>query len=209
MLTVSRLSDMKIIGLTGQSGSGKGEIARILSEHGTAHIDCDNVYHSLLYSGSECTSELALHFGKEILDTDGSVNRSKLAAAVFGENGSAEKLDMLNRITHKYVIRKCMSLIEEYKEQGYKALVIDAPALIESGLHKKCDSVIAVCAPKEIRLDRIIARDRISREKAEDRLNAQHPEGFYTEHADIVINNSGSKDELRQRITKLIVEILN
>ncbi len=200
---------MKIIGLTGQSGAGKSEVAKLLLMHGIPHIDCDKVYHSLLHDGSDCTNELAAAFGGEILASDGSVDRKKLAFVVFGEKGSPEKLTLLNSITLKYVLDKCRKIIEKYKAEGKKAVTFDAPTLIESGFHRECDVILAVTAAKEVRLIRIMHRDGITESKALQRINSQPSESFYTEQADFIIENNYSEKELREQTEKFIREKLN
>lgn len=191
---------MIIIGLTGPSGSGKSEIASLLKEKGFPHINCDEVYHSLLTPESECTGELAAFFSPEILFEDGSVDRKKLAESVFVGDGHEEKLITLGRITHKYVLGKCRDLIKEFERCGKTAVIVDAPTLIESGFDRECDAVLVVTAPKEMRLCRISERDGITREAALDRISAQKPDSFYTERADFVIENVSSRDELRERV---------
>ena len=94
---------MTVIGLTGPSGSGKGKIAEILSEFGVRHIDADAVYHNILIPPSECLDELVEEFGYSILNAGGRLDRRALASVVFGES-NRDKLERLNKITHKYVL---------------------------------------------------------------------------------------------------------
>lgn len=198
---------MKIIGLTGQSGAGKGYVASCLEEKGVVHIDCDRVYHELLIPPSECLDEIVRHFGKAILFPDGTLNRSALASLVFRGEGHKEKLAALNLISHKFVIKRCDELIEECRKNGESAVLLDAPTLIESGLYRECDFVLAVTAPQTERLSRIIKRDGITREKALERLESQPPENFYTEKADFVISNSGDGAALQAQIAEFIAKI--
>lgn len=183
---------MKILGLTGSSGSGKAVVGRAFSVRGIPVLDTDAVYHGWIERPTDCTEALSEAFGKEILASDGSVDRPRLAAIVFsGDEKEQERLEILNRITHRYVLESCSAWLKEQEKEGSRAVVIDAPLLIEAGLHKTCDHVIAVLAPRETRLARIMARDGISRDKAEARLSAQKPDGFYKEHADFVFVNDG------------------
>ncbi len=200
---------MRVIGLTGPSGAGKGSAAALLSSYDIPHINCDEIYHSLLFAGSDCTNELAERFGKDIIDSDGAVDRKKLSAVVFSKDGREKALGDLNRITHKYVLSECRRLIEKYNAMGKKAVCIDAPTLIESGFHKECNIILVINAERAARLRRIIMRDGISLEKAMDRLNSQPPDSFYTEKADFVINNSGDLNDLKKQIEDFIWEKLN
>ncbi|MEE0970483.1 MAG: dephospho-CoA kinase [Clostridia bacterium] len=200
---------MKIIGLTGQSGSGKSEVARVLLRHDIPHIDCDRVYHDILASDVNCKEELVQEFGSQILDIGGDIHRKKLAEEVFGTSGNHDKLNKLNKITHKYVTAKCEELIKKYRGEGKKAVTLDAPTLIESGLNRKCDVIIAVTAHENTRLRRIKARDNITQKKAEMRINAQPKQYFYTDAADYVIKNDSSSEDLTLQTEKFIREILN
>ena len=200
---------MKIIGLTGQSGAGKGTVAKILKKNGIPHIDCDEIYHSMLISGGECTNELAKHFGSDILAEDGTVDRKKLGSIVFSGEGHEKNLAKLNEITHSRVLKKCRELLEGYKAQGKIAVAVDAPTLFESGFDKECDIILSVIAPHEIRLKRIINRDRISLEKALERFSAQKSEDFFRENSDYVIENATDEDELEKSIQKFIREKLD
>lgn len=200
---------MKIIGLTGQSGAGKGVVAGILEKNGIPNIDCDAVYHSMLTPDGECTKALADHFGCEILSADGSVDRKKLADAVFCGDGHEKRLSELNKITHSLVLKKCRELIEKYKSQGKIAVVIDAPTLFESGFDKECDIILSITAPEKIRLERIIKRDEISHEKALQRFSAQKNGDFFIENSNYIIENIGDEAELEKSIQKFIREKLS
>ena len=189
---------MKIIGLTGPSGAGKGEVAAFLCEYGIPHINCDSIYHSLLTPNTDCTYEIIKEFGLCVAADDGSVDRKKLAAIV------KDWLNTLNRITHKYVLIECRKLIEKYQGEGKKAVTIDAPTLFESGFDKECDIILVVTAPEDVRLGRIEERDSLGREKAKQRINAQPNDEFYTKKADFVIVNDSDKDALKEKVERFI-----
>lgn len=200
---------MKILGLTGPSGSGKAIVGKALSARGIPVLDTDAVYHGWIEQPTPCTAELADAFGKEILAPDGSVDRPRLASIVFsGDETEKERLMTLNRITHRYVLESCRNWLEEQKARGRRAAAIDAPLLIEAGLHKTCDHVITVLAPRELRLARIMVRDGISREKAEARISAQKPDAFYESAADVVFVNDGSLADAERFVENLILSIL-
>lgn len=194
---------MKIIGLTGPSGSGKGELCSILEKFGIFCIDTDRVYHQLLVPPSDCLNELSSHFGSQILKADGTLDRAALAKTVFAPGANSE-LDALNTITHKYVLGKAREMIAEFSKQGASAVIVDAPALYESGFDKECDFCVAVIANKAIRADRIMLRDGISRDAAEKRINAQKNDSFYTERARIVIYNDSDTAELYKQALEIL-----
>lgn len=199
---------MKIIGLTGPSGAGKGSFARALVRLGADHIDTDALYHNITSSDGECNRELSAFFGKDILNSDGSLNRMALAAKVFcGGDEQKKRLKKLNAITHKYVIIASEARLALANELGRKWAVIDAPLLIEAKMNKMCDFVVAVIASKETRILRIMARDGIDRETAERRINAQHEVSFYMSYADYIIENNGGERELDAKAAALLLSL--
>ncbi len=199
---------MKIIGLTGPSGAGKGSLARELVKMGAEHIDTDAVYHELTSRRGKCTLELAERFGSDVLKKDGSLDRRALAAKVFcGGEMQEKRLRDLNRITHKYVIEESGEMLKDAAERGCRWAIVDAPLLIEAKMDRMCDCVVAVIAQRDRRLERIIGRDGISREAAEKRIDAQKELPFYMSHADYVIENNGSEDELGAKAAALLLSI--
>ena len=180
------MKKMLIIGLTGQTGAGKSTVSEILEKYGCYHIDADKVAHEILENDKEVQEKLKERFGEDITDTDGKINRKILAARAFSDNDSTLAL---NAITHPAVNNEIQNIILKQKEYGTKAVIIDAIALFESGEAKICDYTVAVIAPRDVRLERIIARDKISVSRANERINAQKDESFFTLNADYIINN--------------------
>ncbi len=195
---------MKIIGITGQSGSGKGYLSAALASLGYVHADADKIYHELLSSSKELRGELVAVFGEDI-EKDGKIDRAALGKKVFGKK-NARKLSRLNKIAHKYVCREYVKLIISLKTQNAKGLVIDAPLLIEARLHKLCDINIYVYCDEEIRTERIMKRDGISREAALLRIRSQKPWSFYAAQCDSMIVNNGMLplDDYAKNIDKLL-----
>lgn len=200
---------MKIVGLTGQSGAGKGMVADLFFEQGVPVVDADAVYHELLIPPSACLDELQAEFTDVILNKDGTLNRSALAALVFARTDEAKaRLQRLNEITHRYVAEKILAILDELAALGHKAALIDAPLLIEAGLHHRCNHVIAVLADRDIRVQRLIQRDKLSAEQISQRLDAQPDTSFYIEHSDTLIFNNGTTQELRSSVLSLLPEVL-
>ena len=182
---------MKIIGITGQSGSGKGYLSKEFEKLGYTHADADKIYHGLLDSSKELRNELIGTFGKDI-EVCGKIDRKALGKKVFGKK-NARKLVKLNKIAHKYVCREYVKLIISLKEQNAKGLIIDAPLLIEARLDKLCDINIFVNCEDSIKIERIMNRDSISRDAALLRLSSQKPLSFYQNNCNCsFINNTGA-----------------
>lgn len=194
---------MRIIGVTGPSGAGKGALCELLKKRGIVCIDADAVYHSLLVPPSECLDALKSAFGESVFSPDGSLDRAALGRIVFAES---DKLELLNSTVLSYVLAKFRIMIAELEAAGERAVAIDAPTLIESGFDKECDVVISVLASPNVRVGRIMNRDSISREKALLRINAQKSDEFYISHSDAVLYNEGSCDELAASLNALLKE---
>ena len=191
---------MKIIGLCGSSGSGKGYVSMLFTKYGVGVIDTDRVYReTTTKKGSECLSELTREFGNSILTENGELYRPALAEIVFGNR---EKLNKLNEIAHKYIKKDTEKLLEEYKSEGVRAVIIDAPVLYESNFDKMCDFTICVTSPYERKIDRIMTRDQITREQALARLNSQKNDEELISLSTYQIDNSGK--ELSSQITSIL-----
>ncbi len=194
---------MLIIGITGPSGSGKGAASSYLYSKGAKIIDADAVYHSLITPPSPCIDELVSAFGKGILLEDGGIDRKSLSKLVFGDENK-EKLSLLNKITHKYVIERINETLADYESAGAVACVIDAPLLIEAGIHKDCGVTVAVLANKDTRIERIMQRDGIDRSAAEIRVNSQKPDEFYKDNSHETVYNDGDLASLAQNIESIL-----
>ena len=181
---------MKILGVTGPSGAGKSSLAKDIEKLNIKVIDADEVYHSLLIPPSDCLLAIRNVFGDDVFDDSGALSRQKLAAVVFNDK---EKLDLLNSTVLPFVLDKIRRIISELEGE---VVIVDAPTLIESGFNKECDAVISILCPYEIRLKRIMERDKITRDAAVARINAQKPDSFYINASDAVIINDGDENEL-------------
>ena len=195
---------MLVIGITGPSGAGKGEVSRLFGKHGLPVIDADLVYHQLLIPPSECLNELVLYFGREILQADGTLNRKRLGEIVFSDPKSLEEL---NRITHSFVMREIRRRLDQYRAYGVVAAILDAPQLFEAGANADCNIIVAVLANKELRLERILRRDGIDPEAALRRMESQRTDEFFRAHADYTIENNGNTDQLIPAVRKILSEL--
>ena len=189
---------MKIIGVTGVSGSGKTTFVSLLN---LKVIDADKIARQVVKKGEKCLDDLVVGFGKEILLENGELNRKKLAEIAFSSKQNTLKL---NEITHPYIDEKIKEKIEVYRGQNEKAIVLDAPQLFEAGCEKFCDLTVALLADKNTRLKRVVERDKISKEAALLRINSALPDSFFEKNCDIVIINNGTKDKLQKEAKKLL-----
>ncbi len=196
---------MKLIGVTGPSGAGKTSLSEYFSRRGIPYIDADKLYHSMLVPPSECLDAIAAVFGNEVIASDGTLDRAILGGIVFSD---AEKLKLLNSTVLSIVIKEMRKILTRLKLEGHKAVIIDAPTLIESGFHKECDVVISVLSDKQRRVERIAMRDGISAEQAIERVNAQKSDEFYVSHSDTVLYNNGTEEEFLKDIDLKISSII-
>lgn len=179
-----------IVGLTGQSGAGKTTVCDAFKSQGFYIINADLISKEITENNKTCILELQAAFGEEFID-NGVLNRKKLGSLVFDNR---DELDKLMSITFPYILDEINSRISKIGSD--KLVLIDAPTLFESGLNKRCDTIVSVIADKNLRLDRIINRDKISKIEAENRFSSQLSEDFFRENSDCVIENNGSVNEL-------------
>ena len=198
---------MKIIGLTGPSGAGKSTLCEKFNSLGIPCINTDEIYHKITSNPSPCIDELKEKFGSSIINENGSLNREALAKLVFEGENKDNNLANLNATTHKYVWEETNRILTEYMEKGKETAVIDAPALFSSKIFiGACDLIISVLSDKESRVQRITARDGITREQALARINAQPNDEFFIENSDYYIVNSGTKDEMNEKLISILLQ---
>ena len=191
-----------VIGVTGGTGSGKSTVSSYLKERGAKIIDADIVARKIVMPGETALSEIEKSFGKEVILPDGCLDRKKLASIVFSDG---ERLNILNSITHKYIIADISRTLSETEEN---IAVIDAALLFQTELHKLCDKTIAVIADEKVRKERIINRDGLSEELAQNRISSQEPNSFYEERGDYVLVNDGKFDCLKIEIERILKELM-
>lgn len=196
---------MLVIGLTGATGAGKGLFGKIASEKfGLCHIDTDKTARFVVQPGKPCLEEIKAFFGTGVVTDEGTLDRKALAKIVFSDT---DKIKALNRITHHYITDEVNKAILKAKNDGMKAVVIDAPLLFESGENKLCDVTVGVVANKVIRKQRIMVRDGITEEMAENRIASGKNEDFFKERCDHIIENNADEKEFQGKCERLL-EIL-
>jgi dephospho-CoA kinase len=189
------------VGLTGGIGSGKSEVARRLAEHGAVLIDADVAARKVVEPGSPGLAQVAAAFGDEVLRPDGSLNRERLGEIVFGDPGLRAKL---NAIVHP-LVREWMQEAERAAVQanGDAVVVHDVPLLAESRGTAGFDAVIVVDVPPDLQLERLVSQRGMPAEQARARMVAQAGREQRLAVADIVIDNSGSLDDLDRRVAEV------
>ena len=195
---------MKIIGLTGKSGSGKGEVCKAFLGFGLESLDTDKISRDVTKKGGKCLSELVGAFSGAILTKYGELDRRKLADAAFS---SEEKLGILNKITHKHILGECGRILVDMQKAGRTAVIVDAPLLFESGFDKNCDIIISVLANEQTCLNRIIKRDNITREQAGLRIKNQKSDVFFIENSDYIIYNDTDYADIYIQVSKIYDKI--
>lgn len=186
-------SAMKIIGITGPTGSGKSTVRQGFAALGYDTLDADALYHSMLVPPSPCLDALRAEFGDSVFAPDGSLDRAALATLVFSDKSQLERL---NATVLPIVIERVHAIIDELRDKGAPVLIIDAPTLIESGFADDCDTVLAVSAPEDVRIKRIMLRDGIDKECATRRVRGQKSDEFYRSASDAFIYDDGDAEQL-------------
>ena len=174
-----------IIGITGGTGCGKTTLLNLIADQGGLILDCDAIYHELLISNKEMLAAIDQRFPGVV--EKGALNRKKLGAIVFADENA---LQDLNRITHSAVKSEVLRRLE----QAPKLAAIDAIGLFEGGLADLCDVTVAVTAPEEARVQRLMLRDNISEDYARSRIRAQHTEDWFREKCDYLLINDSELD---------------
>lgn len=191
-----------ILGITGGSGVGKTTVSNILREKGIDIIDGDKVSRIIMEPGEPALAETVEAFGAGILDEDGRLKRRDLGKIVFS---NLEKLETLNKITHKYIKKY---FLEKAEASTSEIVGFDGAALFESGMNRLCDAVLGVVADEAIRVERIVKRDGITADDAKKRISSQKNNQFYIEKCEFLVYNNGNEEDLRVQIEGVLKKLV-
>jgi dephospho-CoA kinase len=191
---------MRVWGLTGNIGSGKSTVARLLAARGVPVVDADQVAREVVQPGAPALREIAARW-PSMVAPDGTLDRRALAARVFAD---ARERAELNRIVHPRIAEEVSSRLGALAGEGYPVAVYEAALIIENRMHDGLDGLVVVTAPEAAQLARLRERDGMSEEEARARLAAQLPAADKLRHATFVIDNQGSEAELEAQVDRLL-----
>ncbi|OJA13596.1 hypothetical protein AZE42_02729 [Rhizopogon vesiculosus] len=188
---------MLVVGLTGGIATGKSTVSNLFKSERIPVIDADVLAREVVQPGTKGLAQIVTYFGSEVLLPDGTLDRKKLGAIIFNDEKKRKKL---NSIIHPVVSRAIFWNVFRCWFRGEKLCVVDVPLLIEGGLWKWMGKVVVVYCSTDIQLQRLMSRDKSSFDDASARLNSQLPITQKVEYADIVVDNSGSLQDLEQQV---------
>jgi dephospho-CoA kinase len=189
------------IGLTGTIAVGKSFVSGVLAELGCRVLDADQTAREVVEPGSPALVDVVETFGAGILRDDGGLDRSKLGALVFAD---AKKRAKLNSILHPYIIAKQDERLREWEAIDPEGIaIVDAALMIESGGYKRFDKLIVVHCRADIQLQRVMARNNLSRDEAEKRIGAQMSQEEKKKFADYLIDTSDGFEAARARVAEV------
>ncbi len=202
---------MYLIGLTGNIATGKSSVARILQEWGACVVDADGLAHRLMEPGTGVWQQIVETFGQDILGADDRIDRSRLGALVFSD---PEALGRLEGIVHPAVLAETERILRGIEQSrgsegggfsreekaGEPVVVLEAIKLIESGMSRRCGSVWVVTCARDLQVRRLMENRGLSREEGNLRVDAQPPQEHKVTQADVVVENNGSTEDLRERV---------
>ena len=194
---------MKVFGITGGTGAGKTTALDVLAEMNVEILDCDVIYHQLVRTSQALRAAITERFG-DVFDGEG-LNRQKLGNVVF-QNPDA--LADLNDIILGYVEDEVHRRMAQAERDGRPGVAIDAIGMLESDVRHECDALVAITAPVEVRVQRIMDREGISEEYARNRINAQQPDSYYVDNCHYVLENDSTAEAFQEKTRALFARLL-
>jgi len=198
---------MLLVGLTGGIASGKSLVARVFKDLGAHLIDADRIVHELLEPDQEAWQKVLDHFGNDILRENNSINRRRLGEIVFG-NG--QERAWLNSCLHPMVFSVYTTQVKHMRERSPDSIIVfDAALLIETGYNRNMDKIVVVYSEREQQIERLLLRDKFTREQALARITSQMPLSEKRGHADYVIDNSGLREDTEEQARRIFHMLRN
>ena len=186
-----------VIGLTGGIASGKSVVSDLLAEHGALVIDADKVGHEAYAKGSGCYEKVVSAFGDDVVGADGEIDRKALGGKVFGDPAQRKRLE---GIVWPWMRETMDARLTRIRTEGTPFVVLEAAVLIEADWIPIVDQVWVVIAPPELARQRVMERNQLTAEQANARIEAQLTNAERVKHAQVVIENAGTLDELRDKV---------
>lgn len=189
------------VGLTGSIGVGKSFVASVFVELGCHVLDADQTAREVVMPGTPGLKALTEAFGEEILNTDGTLDRKKLGARIFAEQSQRERL---NYILHPFIIARQDEILNAWEAEDRNGIgIVDAALMIESGGYRRFDKLIVVHCRPEVQLERLMLRDKLTRDEALRRISSQMSQEEKQQFADYLIDTSGGFDPARARTVEV------
>ncbi|HEX8951027.1 MAG TPA: dephospho-CoA kinase [Polyangia bacterium] len=197
---------MRVIGLTGGIASGKSTAARALAELGARVVDADEIARQIVAPGQPALAEIVRTFGRDMLLSDGTLDRKRLGAIVFTD---ADKRRALNAITHPRIAMETQARLGRLREEGAPVAIYEAALLVENRVHEALDGLIVVVCDEATQLERLMARDGYSEADARARILAQAPIADKIKAATWVVDTGGPLAETKKQLARIWEEILS
>lgn len=194
------------VGLTGGIGSGKSTVSNMMKDKNIPVIDADIISREVLDIYPDILKEIEYTFGKEFIDSDGRLKRRQLGDFVFKDQNERKKLES---ILIPYIKKEIFNRFDEYYKEEYQLCVLDAPTLIENGIHKNMDINILVWVDRNTQFERVKSRDNLSYEQVENRIKSQMALDDKKAMVDYIIDNSGTIEETRHQLDKILECIMS
>ena len=194
------------VGLTGSIGVGKSFVTSIFAELGCHVLDADQTAREVVMPGAPGLNAITTEFGEEILNADGTLNRKQLGAVVFADETRRQRL---NHILHPFIIARQDEIMRDWEREDPNGIgLIDAALMIESGGYQRFDKLIVVHCRPEVQLERLMLRDKLSREEAQRRIDSQMSQEEKQKFADYLIDTSDGFESTRAQSVKICNQLI-
>jgi dephospho-CoA kinase len=195
-----------LIGLVGRAGSGKSTVARAIALDGARVIDADAIGHEVVDGDAAVRAALAAEYGADVYRADGTLDRARVAARVFGDPAARARL---NALVHPKILEHIWEALNQLRLGGYRGVVVvDAALLLDWGMERACDAVLAVIAPESEQIARLVKERGWSEADARARLAVQRPNEAFAAAADFALDNRGTPEELERAARAAVVRLL-
>lgn len=193
-----------VLGLTGGIATGKSTADNFFKKHHIPIVDSDKIAHHIYDPGKQGYNEVVTEFSSAILDSDKKINRKRLGEIVFH---NPQKMQRLDEITHPLIYQEVVNKLNKYREQAEKIVIFDAPLLYETGGQRLCDFVLVISLPESLQLKRLMERNNLTESQAQARIDSQMPLAKKIAKADFVVDNTGTIDELEEKLKEILLKV--